>query len=247
MGVTVSKLARAARVSIRTLHHYDQIGLLVPSERSEAGYRLYGDAELVRLQQILFYRALGLELAEIRRILKDPKAQVREVLARQRDVLAEQRRRLDAMIAAIESTIDNLNAGATMKPETMFDAFNHETYANEAQQRWGETPAWKESARRTARYTPQDWARLKQEGHEIYVRLAGLLAQGRPPDDPEVQAAIEAHRAHIERWFYPCSRELHASLGQGYVDDARFTANIDRYGAGLSAFMAEATRIAARG
>jgi DNA-binding transcriptional MerR regulator len=259
MGLTVSQVARIANVSVRALHHYDEIGLLVPSARSDAGYRLYEDADLRRLQQILFFRALELPLDEIARIMRDPGFDVLTTLRFQREQLIEKVARAHALIGAVENAIATFEKGdSTMKTEEteeMFSPwkdFKQEDYEAETEQRWGNTEAYKESKRRTARYTKQDWELIKKESQATLVALADQLAAGTPPDAAPALDAAEAHRLHIDRWFYPCSHAIHRGLGELYVNDPRFMANIDRIRPGLSeyardAFAANATRAAALG
>jgi MerR family transcriptional regulator, thiopeptide resistance regulator len=240
---TVGDLARLTGVTVRALHHYDELGLVVPSQRSAAGYRLYGDADILRLQQVLLFRELGLPLDEIAAVLDDPHYDPIDALRRHREVLVAKRARLDAMLVALDAAISTSNQGKTMQPDdvkTLFDGFDPEAYADEAQQRWGETDAFKESARRTKRYGKPEWEQIKREADAIYTQLAQLMTAGAVPTDPSVAEHVDAHRAHIDRWFYPCSPAMHAKLGEMYVADPRFTANIDRYGAGLAKFMRDA-------
>lgn len=243
MAFTVGDLAKLTGVTVRALHHYDELGLVVPSQRSAAGYRLYGDADILRLQQVLLFRELGLPLDEIAAVLDDPDYDSIDALRRHREVLVAKRARLDAMLVALDATISTPNEGKTMKPDdvkTMFDGFDPEDYADEAHQRWGETDSFKESARRTKRYGKPEWEQIKREANAIYTELAQLMTAGAAPTDPRVAAQVEAHRAHIDRWFYPCSHAIHRKLGEIYVADPRFAANIDGYGAGLAQFMRDA-------
>jgi DNA-binding transcriptional MerR regulator len=258
MELTVSQVSRIANISVRALHHYDEIGLLVPSGRSDAGYRLYSHADLARLQQILFFRALELPLGEIARIMTDPDFDVAATLRYQRELLIEKVARSHALIRAVEAAIANLETQATkatqkkgdptmnddegMNPsagEGLFDAwkdFKQEDYEAEAEQRWGDTEAFKESKRRTARYTKQDWELIKREAAAVMQGLCDQMIAGTAPDAPAAMDAAEAHRAHVTRWFYPCSPAIHRGLGDLYVNDPRFTANIDKLRAGLAVY-----------
>ena len=132
-----------------------------------------------------------------------------------------------------------------MTKEEMFDVFGDfdvEKHDAEARERWGNTEAYQESARRTARYGKQEWQRIKDEGERIQQRLAELMKSGHAPADAEAMDAAETHRQYIERWFYPCSPAMHRGVGELYVQDPRFTANIDRHHAGLAQFMRDAFR-----
>jgi DNA-binding transcriptional MerR regulator len=249
----VKEVAETARISVRTLHHYDEIGLLVPSERSESGYRLYSDDDLLRLQQILINRELGLPLEEIRRLLDDPGVDRRQALVDQRRELEMRARQTDAMLRAVDAALARLDArdgadqqGATMDNATLFEGFDPAKYEAEAERNWGHTAAFKESKRRTQKYTPEDWARLRGEQAAIYTDAFKVMQSGKSPSDPLATDIAERHRLSVDRWFYPCSHEMHAQLAELYEQDGRFAANIDKFGAGLTPFLAEAIRANAK-
>jgi DNA-binding transcriptional MerR regulator len=245
MSLTVGQVARLTGVSVRTLHHYDEIGLLQPSMRSEAGYRLYGPADLERLQQVLFFRELSFSLDEILQILSDPELQVASALRMQRHLLVEKAARVSALIAAVDAALFRLEKGMAMETENvpaMFKDFDPSQYEQEAEERWGSSDSYRESKKRTARYTQRDWEILKAEGQDIFRRLAALLDAGTAATDPAAMQLAEAHREHISRWFYPCSKPMHRGLGELYVNDARFTANIDRTRPGLARYACAAFR-----
>ena len=242
-GLTIGALARLAGVTVRTLHHYDRIGLVVPEERTAAGYRLYGRRQMERLQEVLFFRELGLPLDEIRRIVGQPTYRREAALSRQRDLLTERAAHLHDLIAAVDAALGAEREGTRMTNEEMlevFGDFDPSRYEEEARQRWGDTEAYRESARRTRRYGKADWERIKEEGAEIDNAFLALMARGVPATDPSAAEIAERHRAHISRWFYECTPEIHAGLGQMYVADPRFTESIDRAGPGLAAYMSEA-------
>jgi DNA-binding transcriptional MerR regulator len=244
-GYTVGDVAEVARVTVRTLHHYDEIGLLRPTARSGSAYRLYSDADLARLQQILFYRDLGFALDDVARILRDPTFDRRRALTAQRALVAAKRQRLDAMLALIDKTLDALDNGTAMKPEEMFEVFgDFDPHAHDAEvrERWGETPEFAESARRTRRYTKDDWTAIKSEGAAIVEDFRKAFVAGARPHDREVRAIAERARLHIDRWFYPCSRQMHAGLGRMYVDDSRFAHHYEKHAAGLAQFVCDAIR-----
>lgn len=242
MAFTVGDLARLTGVTVRALHHYDELGLVRPSQRTAAGYRLYSDADVVRLQQVLLFRELGLPLHEIADAI-DNDARREDVLRQHREVLITKRARLDAMVAAVDAALTTLEKGQPMQPDDvkqMFDGFDHAQYEEEARERWGETDAYKESARRTKTYGKAEWDQIKADGARIYGALAALMTAGTPVADPRVQALVEEHRAHIGRWFYPCSVEMHKNLGAMYVADARFTANLDKTAPGFAQYLSDA-------
>lgn len=237
----VKDVARLAAVTVRTLHHYDEIGLLVPSGRSEAGYRLYGDDDLLRLQQIVIGRELGFSLEEIRRLLDDPGIDRREVLRRQRRELERRLHTTRAMIASVDRALAALDGETTMEPEHLFDGFSPEL-REEARARWGGTDAYREASRRTQRYSKDDWARIRAEDAELLRALATKLALGVAADDGGVTELAERHRLHIERWYYPCDHGMHVGLAEMYLSDERFAAHFEAHGAGLTAYLAQAIR-----
>ena len=242
-GYTVGRVADLSGVTIRTLHHYDEVGLLSPGGRSAAGYRIYEDRDLERLQRILFYRELGFTLDEISTIVDDPHTDALGHLRRQRGLLTGRIERLNAMVDAIDYEMEARTMNIPLTPEErleVFGEFRPEDYAEEAEQRWGETEAYKESQRRVSRYTKEDWQRLKAEEEEIHARLGAALDAGLAPESGEAMAAAEAHRRHISRWFYDCSYEIHRGLTEMYVSDERFRSNYDSQTPGLAAFIRDA-------
>lgn len=240
----IGEVAALARVSVRTLRHYDSVGLLAPSGRSAAGYRLYTPADLERLQHVLFYRELGFPLEEIRELMGDPGFDRREALLEQRGMLQAQMARLASLLDLVDTTLVSLEGGYGMTTQEMFEAFDDfdpSEYEAEVKERWGHTDAYKESARRTKGYTKQDWERFKAESEEINLAIAALMDEGVPADDPRAISAVERHRLQIHRWFYPCSREMHANLGRMYVADPRFTATYQKIRAGMAEYVCAAT------
>jgi len=239
----VGAVSTLAGVSVRTLHHYDQIGLLHPSARSNGGYRLYEVGDLERLQQILFYRELGFPLEEIRRVMLDPSFDRGTALRAQRRLLAERASRAGALLEAMDATIEALEKGTEMDKEDMFGVFGDfdpSQYDEEVKERWGDTDAYKESARRSAHYSKEDWRRFKAESEEINNDLAAAMDRGSPPTDPEVLKIAERARLQIDQWFYPCSREMHANLGRMYVADPRFAKTYEDLRPGLAQYWCDA-------
>ena len=245
MALKVSDVARLAGVSIRTLHHYDEIGLLRPSERSPAGYRLYGQGDLERLQQVLFFRELEFPLDEIKRIVADPDFDVGAALLMQRRLLIERATRIKALIAAVDAAIDSNQKGTTMSNEERFEVFGDfdpSKYEQEAKEKWGASDAYRESGRRTKGYTRGDWVKIKGESDAIIEELAKLLGGGHSSSSPEGMDLAERHRRHIERWFYPCPHSMHRALGEMYVADPRFSETFERRAQGLAAYARDAWR-----
>lgn len=244
MPYTVGEVAQLAHISVRTLHHYGEIGLLDASERTSAGYRLYSDADLERLQQILLYRELGFPLDEIADVMGNPGFLRHEALLGQRELLHRKQAHVAAMIEAVERAIDAHEKGRTMSKEDLFEVFGEfdpSEHEQEVQERWSETDSYKESAKRTARYTKDDWKRFKQESEAITTAIADLMEQGVPADDPRAVDAVDRARLQIDHWFYPCSREMHAELGKMYVADPRFAATYEKIRPGLAQYICDAT------
>ncbi|HYJ13033.1 MAG TPA: MerR family transcriptional regulator [Thermomicrobiales bacterium] len=242
-GYRVGQMAEFGGVTVRTLHHYEQIGLLVPSARSDAGYRLYVDSDIDRLSRILYYRELGFSLIDIATMLDDPAVPARDHLARQHRLLIDRLGRVQAMVAAIEREMEaamsgyNLTAGEKLE---VFGDFDPDQYEDEAQKRWGDTDAWAESKRRTSQYDKVQWQAIQAEAAAISDRFVALMSTGVLPASPEAMAVAEDHRLHLGRWFYDCSPEMHRALGEMYIADERFTANIDRAAPGLAIYMCQA-------
>jgi DNA-binding transcriptional MerR regulator len=245
MERTVGEVARLSGVSVRTLHHYDQIGLLPPSGRSESGYRIYSDPDLAKLQQVLFFRELGFALDDIGRIMNDKTFSPREALLLQRRMLMDKAAQLGRMVDAVDTAIDAMEKGTTMDEKDMFEVFGDfdpKTYEAEAEQRWGHTDAYKESARRTKGYTRQDWLRMKEEGEANLARMVELFDAAVDPADPRAMDTAEEARLQIDRNFYPCSREMHVSLGEMYIADPRFTKHYDQHREGLAKWFRDVSK-----
>lgn len=241
----VKDVARLTGVSVRTLHHYDAIRLLAPSGRTAAGYRLYTDADLLRLQQILIGRELGLPLEEIRQSLDDPCFDRKAALLDQRQQLRDRARQAEAMIRAIDSALAAIDGSATtgeINMADLFDGFDPSGYEEEARQRWGNTDAYAQTEKRTKAYTPDDWKALKAEQVAIYAAAFAALKAGKAPSSVEAMDIAERHRLSIDRWFYPCSHTMHQGLASMYESDDRFRQSIDKHGEGLTTFLAEASR-----
>jgi MerR family transcriptional regulator, thiopeptide resistance regulator len=240
----VGAAARLAGVSVRSLHHYDQIGLLTPSARSAAGYRIYTAADLERLRRILFYRALGLALDDIARILADPGEDAHSHLRRQHRLLREQISRRQQMLAAIENELEATTMGIALTPEEQFEIFGTDKvsgeWADEARERWGGTTAWEQSQRRAAAYTKQDWLEIRAEGDAINQDYVAAMTAGAAADDRVATGIAERHRRHIGRWFYDCGPDMHRCLAQMYLSDERFAGTYEELAPGLARYVHDA-------
>ncbi|MDO8212929.1 MerR family transcriptional regulator [Conexibacter sp. CPCC 206217] len=239
----VGEVARMAGVSVRTLHHYDEIGLLLPSGRSEAGYRLYSRVDLERLRRILFYRELEFGLDDIGGILADPDEGADDHLRRQHRLLRDRRGRTQELLSAIEDEMEARKMGISLTPEEQLEIFGTEKFAEHAQEaehRWGDTDAWKESQRRSAAYTKDDWIAIRREADENIQAFARAIEVGEPADGPVAMHLAEDHRQHIARWFYDCSPAMHRQLAELYVSDPRYSATWDEIAPGFSRYVHDA-------
>src|SRR5215207_11408063 len=243
--MNVGQVAELAGVTVRTLHHYDRIGLLSPSGRTSAGYRQYSAADLDRLHQVLLYRELGFPLEEVATLLDDPSADPEAHLRRQHRLLRDRLERTQAMVAAVEKEMEARSMGISLTPEERFEVFGEHDparYDAEVEERWGETDAYAQSKRKTAAYSKDDWLRIKAEGEDIEARFAVALRSRVAPDSDEAMDLAEEHRQQITRNFYDCPPEMHAGLGRMYVEDERFTATYEAMAPGLAQYVSTAVQ-----
>lgn len=241
--LTVSEVSQLAGVSVRALHHYDEIGLLQPSGRTEAGYRLYDHADLERLQEILLFREVEVPLADIATLLAGGALDRVAALELQREMLQDKSTRTRALIASVDRTINAERTGVRMTNDEMFEVFGDfdpAEHADEARDRWGGTDAYRESARRTARYTKADWERFKAENEQVNAGTIALMDAGVAANDPRAMDLAEQARLQIDHWFYPCSHEMHVGLAEMYIADPRFTATYEKMHAGMARYWHDA-------
>jgi MerR family transcriptional regulator, thiopeptide resistance regulator len=241
VSFSVGEVAQLSGVTVRTLHHYDELGLLSPTARTPAGYRIYSGAELVRLRRILFYRELGFPLDEIAAILTDP--DVGDHLRHQHRLLRERIARLSAMVAALEKEMEAQQMRISLTPEEQFEIFGTDKaggeWAQEAEQRWGDTDAHRQAAR-TVAYGKEEWLAIKAEGDAGLRDFADALRSGVPSDSPHAMDLAEAHRRHISRWFYDCGYDVHRGLAEMYVADERFAKHYEDVAPGLAQYVHDA-------
>jgi DNA-binding transcriptional MerR regulator len=239
MKYTVKQLADQAGVSTRTLHYYDEIGLLAPTSLGENGYRYYGEAAVLRLQQILFYRELDLNLNEIRAILDRPDFDVLEALRTHRQALKHRAERLDGLIHTIDKTIRHMKGQLDMSAQELFEGFDEakqKEYEKEASRRWGEATV-KASVRKWNSYTAEEKARIMDEGGAIYRDLLGLM--DRQPGEAEVQRVVARWHQHL-RYFYEPTPEILLGLAQAYVEEPAFAAFYAKMHPDLAMFLRQA-------
>ncbi|WP_061310850.1 MerR family transcriptional regulator [Clostridium botulinum] len=248
MHYKIKEVADMAGISVRMLHHYDKIGLLDPESVSAAGYRLYSDENLDRLQQILFFKELNFPLQEIKIILDSPNFNKKEALETHRQLLLEKKLRLEKIIQSVNKTINSMEGEFKMDKKEILNVFSmteieehQRKYSEEVKEKYGNTSAYKESNEKTSKYTKEDWSNIMKDWDIIYKKLANLMDKN--PDDKEVQEYIHQSREHISKNFYDCTPEIFRGLGEIYVNDERFTANIDKYKTGLSKFLRDAINV----
>lgn len=234
--MTVNEVSKLSGISVRTLHYYDQIGLLCPDQVSEAGYRLYGQNSLEKLQQILLFRQLEFPLKEIKSIIDSPGFDREEALDQQIQMLKLQRQHLDGLISLALEIKENGVNDMDFKP---FDKSQLDAYAKEAKERWGSTAAYEESVEKTKNYTEEDWNMANEQMTAIFVEF-GRQKEG-APDSAAAQAAVKGLQDCISQFYYACDKEILAGLGQMYASDQRFAENIDKMGgSGTAEFAAKA-------
>ncbi|WP_458125355.1 MerR family transcriptional regulator [Paenibacillus sp. Z3-2] len=241
MAMKVKEVAELASISVRTLHHYDEIGLLTPDEVTSAGYRLYSDANLERLQQILFFKELDFSLKEIKDIINNPSFDPEEALNMHRLILLEKRQRLDQMIATIDRTVLHVRGEIKMTAKEQFEGFDfsQNPYEQEARERWGDH-AVDQANQKLHSQSGEKQKALSDQMNEIYRHLAAL--RHTEPASAEAQAGIKEWYTWLNQMgnYTP---EAFRGLGQMYVDDERFTRNIDQFGDGLAVFMRDAMAV----
>ncbi len=236
MKMNVSEFAKTSGVSVRTLHYYDEIGLLKPDfVDTENGYRFYGEAALLRMQEILFYRELDFSLKFIKDMLSSENYNKNEALKAQKELLLLKRARLDRIIGQLE---DAEKGGSVMD----FKAFGSEeinSYKEEVKARWGKTDAYTEQKRKTADYTKEKWNDVAAGFSQIIDEFALLKAAGEGAGGTKAKAAVGKLQGFITDTQYTCTNEILTALGEMYVTDERFKKNIDKAGKGTAEYIYE--------
>lgn len=240
MHLKINETAKLTGITVRTLHYYDEIGLLKPGIITEAGYRMYDEKNLETLQQILFFRELDFPLNDIKNILNSPAFNRQEALLKHKELLIRKKEWLDGLITMIDETMK----GETIVSFKEFDMKEIEEtkkkYAAEVKERWGSSDAYKESEKKTAAYGKKEWEAITDSMNQIFAAFADLNKQSLPPDSPQAKEAVKAWQEHISNNFYHCTDEILKSLGIMYIADERFTQSIDRFGEGTAAYMSKA-------
>ena len=238
MKMQIKEFAELTGVSVRTLHYYDEIGLLSPAYVDEhTGYRFYDDNSILRMQEILFYRELDFSLKSIGKILSSENYDKEKALAEQKKLLRLKKERLERLISAIDRA---------KKGENIMNAFDNsefENYKQEAQEKWGNTDAYKEYADKTKNYSKNNWQNMTDGLNDIIAEFSVCMKNGNKPDSDEAQNFVKMLQNHITETCYTCTSEILAGLGQMYVYDERFKNNIDKNGDGTAEFISNAIAI----
>ena len=234
----IKEFAEFTGVSVRTLHYYDEIGLLTPAFVDKTtGYRFYDEKSLLRMQEILFYRELDFPLKSIGEILSSSNYDKSKALNEQKQLLTLKKERLERLISAIDGAAKGENV---MKA---FDNSEFEKHKAEAKEKWGKTDAYKEHAERTKNYSKQTWDSLAEGMDHIMAEFALCMRKGERPASTEAQNRVKMLQNHITENYYLCTSQILAGLGQMYVADERFTNNIDKHADGTAAFIFEAISV----
>ncbi|MDP4105873.1 MAG: MerR family transcriptional regulator [Bacillota bacterium] len=248
MEFTVQSLGKLAGVSTRTLRYYDEIGILKPARINSSGYRIYGQREVDRLQQILFYRELGVSLEDIKKIITDPTFDGASALKEHREKLLERRAQLDLLIANVEKTIEHSEGRISMSNKEKFEGFkkkmiedNEEKYGKEASEKYGKE-AVEQSNAKLMNMTEEEYKEVTGLEEQMKATLTQAFAAG-DPAGPLAQKAAQLHKEWLCYYWSQYSKEAHAGLAQMYVDDERFKANYDKEQPGTAEFLRDAIRI----
>ncbi|MGV3017703.1 MerR family transcriptional regulator [Rothia sp. 88186D007BW] len=238
---TVGEVAQALGVTVRTLHHWESLGLIAPAERTWSNYRLYTHDDIVTLQQIHIYRATGMKLTDIKEALASSSTSL-EHLRRQRQALMDQQQQLSAMVAAIDTLMEiemtNKKLTLTEIGEVLGDA-NFADYQAEAEERYTGTDDWATTQQRTANWSQADWAGYKNRTAELDGKLADAVRRGLPTDSAEAGELVRAHRQVLSA-FFPVTPAKHYLISRGYISDERFTSYYETQQPGLARWLADA-------
>ena len=241
MKMQIKEFAEFTGVSVRTLHYYDEIGLLTPANVDKwTGYRYYDESSLLRMQEILFYRELDFSLKNIIEILSTPDYNKNRALQDQKSLLILKKERLERLILAVDDALKGENIMSA------FDNSEFEKHKAEARQRWGKTDAYKEHQEKTKDYSAGKWNNLAEEMDGIFANFAICKQKGSAPDSAEAQDLVKRLQEHITANYYQCTMQILAGLGQMYTADERFMQNIDKHAPGTALYVSKAIEIYCR-
>ncbi|WP_067838874.1 MerR family transcriptional regulator [Nocardia lijiangensis] len=238
-GLTVGAVASLAGVTIRALHHWDSIGLVRPSERTDAGYRRYTAADLARIHRVLVYRELGVPLGDIAAVLDAPTSEATASLRTQRDQLRERIAQLRRMSDALDRLIEARESGILLSDSEQVAIFGSDwqpSWVEQARDRWGDTPQWAQYAERAAGRTAEHWRQIADSVAVLDAELAAAHRAGVTPGSDRANSLAERHRASIGAYF-DCSHSMHVCVGRTYITDPGFAAFYDGIATGLSTWL----------
>ena len=248
IAMTVGEVSTLLGVSVRALHHWDETGLVHPSRRSAAGYRLYCEADIMRIQQVLVYRQTGMNLADIKMVLDEPETDAMTHLRRQRELVQGQVSHLQQMLNSIDMVMEIHQSGARISVAEMAEIWGTDwdpIYIEEAHAQWGDTEDWAESYRRKAQMSRADWERAHEETVALETALAEAMRSGVKPGSPEANALARWHRKDFNRWF-EVSTSKQVIIARGYVADERYARYYDKRAPGLAAWLKDVIDASAR-
>jgi DNA-binding transcriptional MerR regulator len=243
MKYTVAQLAKISGVSVRTLHYYDEVNLLNPKRNSTNDYRYYENEELLRLQQILFFKELDFPLNKIKKILLSSTFDMKAVLRDQKKLIEIKKNRLNKLIKTIDKTINSINKKTNMNDNEIYDGFSKEeleAWNKEAKERWGNTPQYKQSVGKYESLTREQKLEMKKAGEDLMREFVRNMPKG--PKSPEVQALVQKHYDAL-KFFYEPNLEMYRGLADmyvGYQGDTRFRAYFEKHDPKLPEFMRDA-------
>lgn len=239
---SIKEIADLAGVTTRTLRYYDQLGILVPAEIADNGYRFYDRKNLLQLQQVMFFRELDVPLKEIQQMLNRPEFHPISALEEHRGAILTQVERLRKLLDTLDNTIAGLQGDQKMADKDFFEGFDETQYEEETWELWGDTSQYKESQRKWSSYSGDQKDEIKREGGRITLRMV-TKNPGAKPDDPDVQAAVGEYYDHLNMYFYSCGVKFLRGLADMWVQDPRFAFNYERIREGGAAFVREAVHI----
>lgn len=244
----IKEVADMAGISVRTLHYYDEIELLSPDKQADNSYRTYTKSDIKRLQDILYFKTFGFKLSQIKKMLNDDVYNRKQALEQHKENIAKRIIQLQTIWMNLDKTIADEKGGVIMNDQERFDGFDMEAieahmnrYGKEAEDQYGHTDAYRESSKRTSKYSKDDWAQITQEANQIYQGFFETMSL--PSEHVTVQKLVLDWKNHISNYYYTCTNDILAGLGEMYIADERFKDNIDKNGEGIAERMCEAIRI----
>ena len=240
-NMKINEVAKLTGITVRTLHYYDEIGLLKPSNITEAGYRLYDNKSLEKLQQILFFRELDFPLIEIKEIISNPNYDDRQALTKHKELLVKKKQRLEGLVNLVDKILEGGNTMSFNEFDMTEIEKMKDQYSKEVKERWGDTNAYKESENKTKNLNSEQWEQLTKESNLIFEEFSINIKEN--PDSQIARQLVKKWQNYITQNFYNCTNEILLGLSYMYVEDERFKKNIDKYGEGTAEFMSKAIKL----